>query len=164
MLRNEKGMTVVELLATLLLVTFVSGIIWTTISIATKFNIGETSTLRLQQEANYIISELQQIHRNCEKYSLTITANIVEVSACVDDTGAPMNEYNGVISDRFTYESSWRSEENPIEPTKAGGDLVLENFAVVDPSNSNREVKVSTTISRFKIKEEDKAGVSEEGS
>ena len=150
MKKNEDGMTLVEVLATLVLLSLVTGIIWTTISIATKFSVSETTELQLQQEANYIISQLQQVHRHCYTYELTITESEIKVENCMKDEINPNREYDGIISDRFLYEPRPTSTE---EPTKA--DLYLSDFVVIDPVKKIRRVDVPTTISRYKTKSND---------
>lgn len=159
-MKDEKGKTLVEVLATLLLLTLVTGVIWTTISVATKFNVGETSTLKLQQEANYIISELQQVHRNCYEYKLTISTNEVKVTECKgDDTKhLPKPQYDGVISNLFNYRYILQDELQTPTTT----DLDLTNFAVIDPKNSKRVVQIPTTIARIKTNKPDVGGLRDE--
>ncbi|WP_438298178.1 hypothetical protein [Sporosarcina sp. FA15] len=154
MLKNEDGMTLVEVLATLILMTLITGIIWTTVSIATKFNVSETSSLRLQQEANYIIAELQQVHRYCYSYRLTIIRDEVKVAECINDTGESIPEYDKIISNQFKYRFEDSGESPYINKLyiTPKDNLELFDFVVIDPVKRNKvekAVKVPTTISRF---------------
>lgn len=153
MKKNEDGMTLVEVLATLILLSLVTGIIWTTVSIATKFSVSETTELQLQQEANYIISRLQQVHRHCYTYRLTISNDEVKVTECFKDNDTPLDTYNGVISSQFHYGPE--TGEVLIEPTKRAYDL--KSFKVIDyivnPNRDPRQVTVSTTLSRYIIED-----------
>lgn len=166
MKRNESGMTLVELLATLALVSLVTGLIWTTVQIAVKFNIGETSSLRIQQEANYIIAELQVVHRTCAKYKLTITPNEVSVNSCeaVQNSGGKIIP-DQIISNEYNYsalvEGYNRTAEDgekylfPVldhEITSLSKDLVMSEFIVRAKNNPKRFVDIPTTISRYKNK------------
>ncbi|GKV66540.1 MULTISPECIES: PilW family protein [unclassified Sporosarcina] len=144
--KNQKGMTLVEVLATLILLSLVAGVIWTTVSIASQFNISETSNLRLQQEANYIISQLQQVHRNCFTYDLTISKNEVRVDNCMEDKVTSSESYNGVISNQFNYLPIL--DHKGQTPTKT--DLNLSSFKVTDPERAKRFVEIPTIISRYK--------------
>lgn len=139
-------MTLVEVLATLVLLSLVAAVIWTTISIASQFNISETSNLRLQQEANYIISQLQQVHRNCFTYDLTISQNEVRVDNCMEDKDIPKESYNGVVSNQFDYLPKIDHEEQ----TPTTKDLILTSFKVTDPVRVKRFVEITTVISRYK--------------
>lgn len=154
MSKQEDGITLVEVLAALVLLSLVTAIIWSTISIATKFNISETSTLRLQQEANYIIADLQQVHRHCDSYRLTISRDEVKVDGCIDESGQSKDSYNKIISDQFKYrfKDSEKSPylDRPYHPAKEN--LELQDFAVIDPVQKHgkeKAVKVPTTISRY---------------
>lgn len=143
---NERGMTLVEVLATLVLLSLVAGIIWSTISISTKLNVAETSTLRLQQESNYIIAELQKIHRKCDSYTFNITKEFVEVSNCENENP---QQYEGIISSSFNY-----GPITSIPVIPAEKDLIIEDFRVSDilvvtGNRKNREVVVTAVISRY---------------
>ncbi|ARK23618.1 hypothetical protein SporoP37_02200 [Sporosarcina sp. P37] len=170
MKKNEHGMTLVEVLATLLLISLVTGIIWTTISVATQFNIGETTSLKLQQEANYIIAELQRVHRMCETYKVTISKEQVSINDCEamkGGTGAVVNDE--IISDGYRYIAIIDKEEivekvpgkmmegedfveyinYVVRPLKE--DLRITYFAIIDLKNDKRYVNIPTTISRYKL-------------
>lgn len=150
MMKDEKGLTLVELLATLTLLSLVTGVIWATISIATQFNVGETTSIRLQQEANYIISELQQVHRNCYEYELTYNREEIKVNNCKkDDINSPVN-YDGLISNDFYYLSTEKLNAAFVRTYKSRvTNLELPELVVIDPIKEIRFVKVPTTISRF---------------
>ncbi|PIC87238.1 hypothetical protein CSV72_04490 [Sporosarcina sp. P20a] len=149
MKKNEEGMTLVEVLATLTLLSIVTGILWATVSIASQFNVSETSVLRLQQESNYIISQLQQTHRQCYTYRLTISYDEVKVTECMKDKEEPLDSYNGVISNQYHYGPN--TEEELINPTKAPYEL--SDFTVFDSivnsKRQPRQVVVSTILSRY---------------
>lgn len=149
MKKSEKGMTLVEVLATLLLLSLVTGVIWTTISIATQFNVSQTSVLSLQKEANYIVSELQRVHRNCNTYELVITANEVKVMNCKSGDNLVTPGYDGIVSNKFEYEPLRNSPEpDPIETTKEN--LNILDFKVIDPAMKSRSVSIPISISRYK--------------
>lgn len=137
---NEDGITLVELLAALVLVTLVTAVIWNTVFISMKYTTSETTKLRLQQEANYIITKIQQQHRQLECYELEITEDKIELFDCQDP-----KLLIEVISTDYKYV--------PVELTKVkpkSGDFSL-NLTIKDPrEDSKLNVKVDTVISRFK--------------
>lgn len=156
-MENEKGMTLVEVLATLLLMSLVTGVIWTTISIATKFNVSETSTLTLQQETNYIIAELQQVHRHCKTYELTISKNEIKVDNCIKNNPDSPRQFNGVISNRFNYSPEMKNVKyKPSLIIKNKEDLVYKNdinipdFEIIDPVNDKRRLNIPISVYRLK--------------
>lgn len=143
---DERGITLVEVLATLVLLSLVTGVIWSTISQSAKLNVAETSTLRLQQESNYIIAELQKIHRKCDSYTFNITKEFVEVSNCENENP---QQYDGIISSGFNY-----GPITSIPVIPAEKDLIIEDFRVSDTlvvsgNRKNREVVVTAVISRY---------------
>lgn len=149
MKKNEKGMTLVEVLATLVLLSLVTGVIWTTISISTKFNVSETSVLKLQQEANYIVSELQRVHRNCYTYELIITTKEVKILNCKNEENATIPGYDGIVSNIYEYMPVRNpSEPDPIDTTK--DNLNILDFKVIDPVKRIRNISIPISLSRFK--------------
>lgn len=155
MLKNEEGMTLVEVLATLILLTLVTGIIWTTVSISLQFNLSETTELELQKEANYIISRLQQTHRKCHSYELDVTEEKILVENCVKENGENYPEYNGVVSNEFKYNPV---EKKKVEPTNLkDGDLKLNltlSGRIINENREPRKLNIETTISRYKTNDD----------
>lgn len=167
MINDERGLTLVELLATLTLISLVTGIIWTTISIASQFSIGETTSLKLQQEANYIIAELQRFHRTCSEYNLTITPEEISINECKINGNEELS--GKVISTGYIYGAFINKPAPDLTPSELlaineyeyyvevkqrplKNDIVFTYFAIEDPNNDKRFVNIPTTISRYKTK------------
>ena len=70
---NEKGITLVELLAALALFGVISVLLWNLFFQALNFNDRAVTQNQLQQEANLIVNTIQQIHT---KYTITSITNI----------------------------------------------------------------------------------------
>lgn len=71
MKKNEQGITLVELLATLTLLSIISILIWSVFSQGHRFSRESIVVSQLQQEANRIGTELMNFHRNAEsEYTL----------------------------------------------------------------------------------------------
>lgn len=136
---DQSGATLLELLAVLMLITLVTGIIWTTISLSLKHNIVETSKVTLQKEANLIITSMQQEHRKRDCYKLTISASEVIMSSCSDGT-----VYLDFQNDEFIYGPNL---EDFIEPKHEN--LVLDNF-YLESKDGKLKLEIPTVISRYK--------------
>lgn len=144
MKKNQSGMTLVEVLATLILLSLIGTLIWTTFFTSAKYNIKETTKLHLQQEANYIITKIQQQHRQLDCYQLEITEDAVELFDCEN----PKMLIETISSD-YKYESVALQK---VEPKLKSGDLRLK-LTVKDPlKDSKLKVDVETTITRYKSK------------
>ncbi|GEM_PF-5692172 len=136
---NQKGITLVELLAVLVLITLVTAIIWTTISISFKHTEVETTKLQLQQEANLVITKLQAAHRKGECYNISISDSTITLNAC---KGTEV--FLRHTSDQFSYGPVM---EKDIEPKEE--DLKLPEFTV-ESKKDHKKLKVPTVISRYK--------------
>lgn len=66
--KNEKGITLIELLAALVLFGIITVLIWSFFFQALNFNDREVTKNQLQQEANIIVNTIQQLHT---KYTIT---------------------------------------------------------------------------------------------
>lgn len=67
---NQKGVTLVELLATLVISGIFATIIWTFLFQTMKTNEVEISKNQLQQEANIILNALDEVHRKSAEYKI----------------------------------------------------------------------------------------------
>jgi prepilin-type N-terminal cleavage/methylation domain-containing protein len=74
---NEKGITLVELLAALALVSIVAVLAMTTFNIGVKYNVTETTKTKMQQESNLIVSTLMNVHRTEKCYKIYNTSSII---------------------------------------------------------------------------------------
>lgn len=146
---NEKGMTLIEVLATFVITSIFVGIIYGAVIIAMNYHSVETTKTKLQQEANYIITEIQRIHRQCESYRLIIESDKVEIKECVDSQSIPIPNTNKIISSNFVYTPVG---EEIVRPNQAN--LKLPDFSVGDTVNENLTVEIPTEISRFIEKEQ----------
>jgi type II secretory pathway pseudopilin PulG len=145
---SGKGMTLVEVLATIVLVSAVVILIWTGVLISSKHNVAETKKLRLQQEANYIIAEVQRIHRSCDKYDLTISKNEISVKNCILTSSSSKPDIT--IANTYQYESTPEYIGKLIE-TKKNDSSINFTLTVRDIKNKKLFVEIPTTISRYKI-------------
>lgn len=163
---NQSGLTLVELLAVLVLISLVTGVIWSTMSISIKHNTIETTKLQLQQEANLIITKLQNTHRYNDCYLLTMQSDRIEVNSCSGEE-KPLHE---VLSNGYSYdfliEISSLNEPSKIisEPSEIidirvesnENDLDIKKFYVTEVDKSGQKVKnglrvnVPTMITRIK--------------
>ncbi|PIC67865.1 hypothetical protein CSV71_03915 [Sporosarcina sp. P21c] len=148
--KNQQGMSVVELLATLLLVSLVFVIIWTTFSISTRLNTSETAKLRLQQEANYIATEAQRLHRKCLNYEFVVKPQQVSIQNCRMPSQTVEDH---IISTNFIYYTDQKSSETTEERfyvnTKRGN-LEIPKFWIIDPKNEKLKVSIPLELSRYK--------------
>lgn len=167
MSHNQRGMSLIELLATLSLVSLIAVLIWTTFTISIKHNSLETNNLMLQQDANYIATEIQRLHRKCKSYTLIIEFDKVAIKNCesFDEEGKVQID-NLKISNRNLYSyKDWIEDENGniklkevdlknkplnISIDTAKKNLHIEEFIIKDPSRETVQFSMPLSISRYK--------------
>ncbi|WP_298830424.1 prepilin-type N-terminal cleavage/methylation domain-containing protein [uncultured Planococcus sp.] len=104
MKKNEKGITLVELLAALVLVSLIAGVAWTAMSIGFKHSVVETSKTQIQQDANLIIAKLASAHRKSDSYSLGFENGQLVLKTCFDDEGC--GSFERVLDKTYNYEET----------------------------------------------------------
>jgi len=147
---QQSGMTLVEVLAVLLLTALVIMLIWTTVLTSMKYNITETKKLRMQQEANYIITELQQIHRKCDTYRLEERNGGIWMTDCTGTV--PQSDKKIGSENDFIISGLPTEQEIKAKTTDSSMDV---NLVIADPVKNKLEVSVSTVITRYKVEKEE---------
>lgn len=150
---NQKGISLVELLAGLALVGIVAVIAWTAMTTGFKHSAVETSKTRLQQEVHYIITTMNKAHqRNDHYYFRKNMEGHLELNTCNGEAGAFDCSGFQTIADKDAYSytgfiegvnfDAW-DETMKIEPKKAHTDFQLT------VSDSSNEVSVTTKLTRL---------------
>ncbi|TAA70883.1 hypothetical protein D2910_00980 [Planomicrobium okeanokoites] len=153
---NEKGITLVELVAALALVSVIAIAAWSTLTIGMKHGAAETSKTMLQQDANIIITKLSAEHRRNDYYYLRLMGGNLEISTCNDNdlTGVVDCEpFTRLTDNSYLYSgsingtdfSSW-SSTSMIEPKKQHVNFILK---VADPIKTARSVELKTSLTRI---------------
>ncbi|MFS0689878.1 prepilin-type N-terminal cleavage/methylation domain-containing protein [Sporosarcina sp. 179-K 8C2 HS] len=152
MIKRQKGMTLVEVLVTLVLVSLVITLIWTTVFFSIKYNNVETKKLSWQREANRIITEIQKYHRQCDAYELMVSRQKIQINNCI---------VNGVdkggeqIANDFYYamyvDTDLAIEEIKIYPIISKGINASYSIklTVRDPAKKNPNVTIDSKITRY---------------
>lgn len=154
-MQNEKGITLIELLAVLLLASIIVGILTTTLSIGLNQKGTQSDKVRLQQEANLVISKITQKHRNGICYNLIDSNEELHFitykldTDCGEETELTVESRDTkrtVVTDNiFKYEIN----NNNFKGNPKKCDLKLR-LTVKDPDNNKLKVTVNTIISRIK--------------
>lgn len=156
MILNQKGVTLVELVAALALVSVIAIAAWSTLTIGMKHGAAETSKTMLQQDANLIITKLSAEHRRNDYYYLRHSGGNLEISTCNDNdttgsvdcepfTRLTNNSYLYTGSINGTDFSTW-SSTTMIEPKKQHVNFILK---VADPIKTARSVELKTSLTRI---------------
>ncbi|WP_252502820.1 PilW family protein [Sporosarcina sp. Marseille-Q4943] len=152
MMRKQNGMTLVEVLATLLISSLVIMLVWTTVTISMKHNIVETKKLQMQQEVNYIITDLQNIHRKSKNvcYQIKEEDGMWKIVECLN--GDTISTY---FNPKFNYELSgypdmiFTKQKEAMNAGRAYSPSYSLSVKVSSLDDKGPILEISTTISRF---------------
>ncbi|WP_277584452.1 prepilin-type N-terminal cleavage/methylation domain-containing protein [Psychrobacillus antarcticus] len=118
---NEKGITLVELLAALALFGVISVLIWNLFFQALNFNDRAVTQNQLQQEANIILNTIQQMHTKSTIKEIKVTDDgFLNINDCIPSDSAKFNntaikyQVNNITlpSKEFTLELTLTSKSN----------------------------------------------------
>lgn len=144
---DEKGISLVEVLAALLLVSIIATAAWTALSIGMKHTTAETSKTEIQQDANIIITKLSAAHRQNESYSLKFEGGQLMLKV-PNATGA--GAFERVLDKEYDYTgtiiagNSDLTAETLIEPKKNHANIQL------NLTKNGRNLSIQTTLTRIR--------------
>lgn len=151
---NQKGISLVEVLAALALVATIAAIAWTALSIGFKHTAVETEKTKIQQSANLIMSTLTNEHRRSEKYSLIFEGNQLKIDSC-DKTGVctlktieQTYDYTGSVVNATVIDLHDTIDDKVLDlnPKAAHTEITL---VLTDLNNPNNTVTLETKLTRI---------------
>lgn len=147
---DQKGVSFIEVLASITLVSIIAVIGWTVLSTGSRHSITETGKTHLQQDANLIITTLSNEHRRSDAYFIRFPANGIELKTCKDGI---CGSFHKITDHHYIYTgtvngidfSAW-DETVQLEPEQKHVDISL---TVSDANNPSKTVSVTTTLTRI---------------
>ena len=145
MVQNEKGVTLLELLAALVIFGIFSTILWAFFFQSFQANNTEITKNSLQQEANLIINTLQEVHRKSESYLIVIDADYKSLEITPDSEVGFLFNKSGVLYD-ITSTNTFESGDR-IYPNNLDFPMTL---ILTSSDNNNLQIKIQTVFSKIK--------------
>jgi prepilin-type N-terminal cleavage/methylation domain-containing protein len=140
---EQKGVTLIELLAAITLTTIVIAIAFSALFSAIKIYKDNQAQARLQQEADIILSHLNQMNEKQNEITIRLSPDSRTLTIAAND-------------DTYTYDQNYYEisiNSNQLQP---GDSVTLKTntpipilLYVKDRNLSNQQVKVSTTLERI---------------
>jgi prepilin-type N-terminal cleavage/methylation domain-containing protein len=140
---EQKGVTLIELLAAITLSTIVIAIAFSALFSAIKIYKDNQAQARLQQEADIILSHLNQMNEKQNEITIRLSPDSRTLTIAAND-------------DTYTYDQNYYEisiNSNQLQP---GDSVTLKTntpipilLYVKDRNLSNQQVKVSTTLERI---------------
>jgi prepilin-type N-terminal cleavage/methylation domain-containing protein len=162
-MNNQKGLSLVELMAALALVSIVAVLIMTTLTLGIKKSVAENDKVRVQQEANILVAKLLNNHREGDLYCLIIIGEElilggtkIEVpnsdnQVCdfpVVNSSYTNNLYDSTIfnitSENIGNQGPDLKEESPVDLTTLPISLInpMSNQKPIDPAQQDLELSI----------------------
>lgn len=152
-IKNQSGLTLIEVLATLTILSFVTIILYSIFANGLHYSNQAKETVLIQQEANYLLTILKEQHEKSNSYSITVEDDYKKV--VIKDSANktvtienPNYHYRIYRYDPYTPNSQELFENNveyQIDST--------ENFpifiSIESISNPNLKFEVKTILSRL---------------
>lgn len=144
---DERGITMVELLTVLILISLIVGISWTALSVGMKYTAVETGKTEIQQDANIIIAKLSSIHRQSDQYEIKIKNNQFMVRS-KDENG--WTSFESVLDQQYNYDGT--SINEVIDFNTAFRIHPKQEHAKLELSlkKDKRSIQIQTTLTRIR--------------
>lgn len=132
-IKSQAGMTLIEILATITILSIVSVILYSVFSNGLRYSSQAEDTVLIQQEANYLLTTLKKQHENADSYTITVDQNHQKVT--IETTVGTSVESSVIESEEYQYQIS--DTENNI-------DAASEPIEII-PSNENFHIQIVVT-------------------
>lgn len=139
-MNNQKGVTLIELLATLVIFGIFSTIIWAFMMQTFRTNEVEISKNQLQQEATLIINAIDEVHRNSISYSIKFDSNEIII--------IPQNSDKISFSNpNIIYDITPLLSRETVTPKTQN---LTFNLVLISKANESIKTSIKTTFKRLK--------------
>lgn len=147
---HERGLTLIEVLASLAILSFISVIIWSVFFQGYKYSQNAISKNSILQEVNILTSNITKLHQSLETYEISSENCSIKIT---DLKMSPHTEQlfsNTKICFKIL-EINNVSGAGPttVEPNKSGNDVSLK-ISASDKNNSQNDITVKTYLYRIK--------------
>lgn len=163
---NENGVTLIEVLATLTILSLLVGIVFGVFINGINYSNKAKDTVSIQQEANYLLTLLKEQHENQDWYTIEVTNDHKRIQVTNSDNDSIIVEQEGLIyfiSDcgSSTCQEQFKYKVYPINYKKVDDiEESLENTLMVKGNfnfilrlervnNPNINFQVKTILSRL---------------
>jgi len=148
--QNQKGITLVELLAALALFGIVLTIVTSVLVQSIKYNDRSENNVNLRQQANYVVTTLRNYNPGDEKYTICLNEN---GNLEIDDKLIKLNP-------TITYKTIKINDNDLLDSTNCSEDITSKEafdfHFILEEGRFNQSFTLTTTITRltaFKTKQ-----------
>jgi Tfp pilus assembly protein PilE len=144
---DERGITLVEVLATMVLLSIIGVTVWSVFFQGYTFSQKAISKNFMHQETNLLIKNLTKIHQNAKQYEILNTSSNCDITVKVT------NKDNTTRTDIFNHSNMCfkfdikNSAVNPVNPNLTDVQLLLTTS---DKNIANNKITIDTFLYRVK--------------
>lgn len=148
---NQRGISLVELLAYIALFSIVVIMLWGIFFSGTSYSSKAITKNQLQQEANVILSELTTIHQTKSSYSI-VREDLPDGGAARSECSFKVTFSDGTAEKQFTnsnmcVELNIPSSASPINSLTTDISITI---TVSELANENNKIEISSLLHRLK--------------
>lgn len=152
---DEKGLTLIEVIAALAIISLVSGIIWSIFFQGFNYSQKSVSKNTILQETNILTSNLNQLHRTLNLYEIRSENCEIKIT---DLESSPQKVYV-FSSDKICFKIQQMNQtagEGPITVDPSNHNSIIDNkdvslsIYVSDKKNSANNTTINTFLYRLK--------------
>jgi type II secretory pathway pseudopilin PulG len=145
MIKNEHGITLIEVLGSVVILSLIGSIIWNIFFQGYNFSQEAISKNSMQQEANFIINDLTKIHQTAKQYEITSSGDSIQVTFTKKDDSIHTQKFNHPNM-RI---SAVVNPSGQVIPKLLNGDVTL-TITIKDSNNLKNEVITDALLYRLK--------------
>lgn len=141
--KNEEGITLIELLLALTILSIVSILIWSVFNKGVEYTNNAITKNQLQQEANILITNLTKIHQSSNEYLIAVN------NSCTITVEAQTNKSTEIYnfdSQNICLEVNFTGV---IKPIGKDNEFPLD-IIVTDKKNKENSIMVNAVLTRLK--------------
>lgn len=142
MIKNQRGITLVEVLATIILISIISFLTWNIFFQGKNYTEKSISKSQMQQEANIILSRLSKIHQSSDTYEVNIQKCSFTIKYTVNGTTKNESFNNSRLCIKLT------NIPNIINPKTVNA--IDFNLNIVDIKKPDNNILVNSYLYRLK--------------
>ncbi|MEH7255815.1 prepilin-type N-terminal cleavage/methylation domain-containing protein, partial [Neobacillus niacini] len=143
LLRTQRGITLIEVLVTLAILSFIGITVWNVFFQGYNFSQKSITKNTIQQEANLVITNLTNIHQTSKQYEIQSAACQITVNITNNDNSTKTMVFN---DSRFCYSTLNTGLINP----KLTSNRLMLTVSVSDRKVTSNKVDINTTLYRLK--------------